>query len=720
MDTIQVLLYFVIGSCVVTLLTVLRTPGGPRGPYLALLVADIVLASALLTRDMLSSPLVWVAVAAYALLVPVPALLLVGSRRAAMSERLALAARLAAVRELLMPGARTRFEREQLEALARVRAGKGEDAIKALREAAAKAPDPMVRRLLGEQLVSLLVFDRRFDDALAEYDGIGGERVNPPLSPPVTAQLVRAAVETGELERAGDLLARLEQGPFAATVQAQPLLAQARMFFLAGLGRIDDVIAITTAAPPTEGAAPLADLPAVARAYWIGLAAARSGRREEALSSLGRAVELSKADRGGTALAQRRLSEVEDGSGLGPVVVPAELAQLADRIGAAARAARLPKALAGSKRPWVTLALIAMSTAAFVALEIAGGSANLENLMRAGANVPTLVSAGEWWRLPSSMFLHIGGWHIVLNMYSLWVMGRLIEERMGALRYFAVYMMAGLGGALASYINLSRRDGFGLSVGASGAIFGLLGGAIAVFWRDRTLPERVRKNVVRTLWFLAGLNVVLGMSMKQIDQAAHVGGFLTGALFGLVLAPGLRGGLARASRVMAVALALAGVGAIGWAGVNVVGSVRGEGLMTMDWGQVSFEVPRSWQVVSSSGAEALVDPDTNTALVLDRVGAATAPSASALADQLVTEVTVAPSYKSTTVSQRLVPTGDDWAQREFIVSEGSGPRRELVVVRRLGNGDYVVARVRIQREQLGNQAGVLRALLGSLRQAPPR
>jgi len=154
-------------------------------------------------------------------------------------------------------------------------------------------------------------------------------------------------------------------------------------------------------------------------------------------------------------------------------------------------------------------------------------------LVRLGAMVPALVWAGEWWRLLTAMFLHGGVLHIALNGWALYQLGGLFEAWMGSARMAVTYFVSGLAGSLASLFFL-RGD---LSVGASGAIFGVLGALVGVLLRRRGRLSPQAKALLTQLLTWAGINVFLGFSTPNIDNAAHLGGAAAGLLLGVLLRP---------------------------------------------------------------------------------------------------------------------------------------------------------------------------------------
>jgi rhomboid protease GluP len=153
-------------------------------------------------------------------------------------------------------------------------------------------------------------------------------------------------------------------------------------------------------------------------------------------------------------------------------------------------------------------------------------------VLQRGALVPALIAQGEVWRLVSSMFLHSGFAHLALNMLSLYFLGSFIEEAFGRGRFLALYLLSGLSGGLA-YLYFGAFNG--AAVGASGAIFGLLGGVLGYSLRRGTFSWQ--NPLIRQLLILLALNLYLGFSIANISNTAHIGGLLGGIAFGWLVAP---------------------------------------------------------------------------------------------------------------------------------------------------------------------------------------
>jgi rhomboid protease GluP len=153
-------------------------------------------------------------------------------------------------------------------------------------------------------------------------------------------------------------------------------------------------------------------------------------------------------------------------------------------------------------------------------------------VLNAGALIPALVAQGEAWRLLFSMFLHSGIVHLGFNMLSLYFLGAFVEQAFGRGRFLALYLLSGISGGLA-YLYFG---GFNVpAVGASGAIFGLLGGVLGYALRRGTFSWQ--NPLIRQLLILLALNLYLGFSIAKVSNTAHLGGLAGGFVFGWLVAP---------------------------------------------------------------------------------------------------------------------------------------------------------------------------------------
>jgi rhomboid protease GluP len=179
----------------------------------------------------------------------------------------------------------------------------------------------------------------------------------------------------------------------------------------------------------------------------------------------------------------------------------------------------------------VTILLLAAIAAAFGLEMMRGATDDARALVALGANYPPAVlQQGQWWRLVTSMFLHGGFLHLFFNGWALVQLGGLFERWIGSGRLVFTYFATGICGSLASVLFTNN-----VSVGASGAIFGLLGALIAFLLRRRNRLAAGGKSILSQLVFWAGLNLILGASMPMIDNFAHIGGLVAGFVVGLLL-----------------------------------------------------------------------------------------------------------------------------------------------------------------------------------------
>jgi rhomboid protease GluP len=185
-----------------------------------------------------------------------------------------------------------------------------------------------------------------------------------------------------------------------------------------------------------------------------------------------------------------------------------------------------------------------------------------QDLVRWGANYGPYTVGGQWWRLLTCVFVHGSFLHIAFNMWCLWDLGALAESLYGHWTFAAVYLITGVAASLTSLL----WNPTVLSVGASGAIFGIAGAMIASFYLGEfSLPRAALTGTLRSLLVFAGYNLFFGAVMARTDNAAHVGGLVMGLILGALIArvaPGQDDILRR------VAVLLAGV-------LLVVGGVMG-------------------------------------------------------------------------------------------------------------------------------------------------
>ena len=177
--------------------------------------------------------------------------------------------------------------------------------------------------------------------------------------------------------------------------------------------------------------------------------------------------------------------------------------------------------------PIVTYVLIGLNILVYVAMFIAQRVLDLsqtEVLVLFGAKVNVLISLGQYWRLFTCMFIHIGFLHLLCNCWAIYVFGRTAEMLFGRVKTIIIYLIAGLAGSVASFVFSNA-----IGAGASGAIFGIVGSFFYMWFKNREIFKRVFGP---TLLIVLGINFFIGVTQQGVDLWAH----LVGLLFGLLSA----------------------------------------------------------------------------------------------------------------------------------------------------------------------------------------
>lgn len=177
----------------------------------------------------------------------------------------------------------------------------------------------------------------------------------------------------------------------------------------------------------------------------------------------------------------------------------------------------------------VTYTLIGLNILAFAIMAINGVGIfepEVRHLVEWGANVRLLTESGDWWRLGSAMFMHIGIIHLLLNMYALYSIGVQLEPAMGRWKFLAAYVSTGI---LASLTSIWWHENTA-SAGASGAIFGMYGVFLALL-TTKFFDKNAQKALLSSIGIFVAYNLIYGMK-AGIDNAAHIGGLISGLVFG--------------------------------------------------------------------------------------------------------------------------------------------------------------------------------------------
>ncbi|MBA3819750.1 MAG: rhomboid family intramembrane serine protease, partial [Deltaproteobacteria bacterium] len=395
------------------------------------------------------------------------------ARRLAGAERLGLARRLLDVAEMLAPGSGIAEEKAVLGAMQEIRDGRIEETVDALTAAKDRAPTE-ARHQIDERIALLYLAAYRWDEAIkhAEANLFGAlsasQSENNPSSlrvalgvaPPVWVELLGAYGRTGNLDQAARMLARLED-VCDGREDAAVWVHRGRLMFLALAGRAAAVQALVEPRRARH-------MSPAARTYWMAVAHEHGGDRAAASAAYTKARTRSRGrPRALIDQALERLAKIDSAS-------PIQLSPEASEVVARVEAAPLPPPIRIERaaQPWATWTITAVLVAVSGAITVfVGSTSDTGILVRAGAMVRGMIDGGEWWRLVSCVFVHVGVVHLAVNGIGMFFLGRVTEELFGTARTFALFGLCGIAGAVASYL----ASPAGVSAGASGAIFGMLG-----------------------------------------------------------------------------------------------------------------------------------------------------------------------------------------------------------------------------------------------------
>lgn len=267
---------------------------------------------------------------------------------------------------------------------------------------------------------------------------------------------------------------------------------------------------------------------------------------------------------------------------------------------------------------FVTPALVLINVGVFVAMIAAGVdvmSPSIEHLLDWGANYAPKTTGGEWWRLLTSNYLHIGIIHIAFNMWVLWDAGRIVERLLGNVGFIIMYVLSGVFG---SFTTVLWAPAFVVSAGASGAVFGVYGCLIGFLLLSRgSIPNKVLMHIGSSALAFVAYNVFYAFGEENIDMAAHIGGLVTGFLCGMTMRLPLASGLVNRRWV--------GNGIVGGIGAVVIALAIGNGLghvadvegALLQFGEVEERVLAKFNDTAEK-AQANELSDTQVSLILDQ------------------------------------------------------------------------------------------------------
>ena len=265
----------------------------------------------------------------------------------------------------------------------------------------------------------------------------------------------------------------------------------------------------------------------------------------------------------------------------------------------------------------VTPALVLINVGVFAAM-IAGGvdffSPSIEHLLSWGANYSPKTTGGEWWRLLTSNYLHIGIMHIAFNMWVLWDAGRLVERLVGNIGFIIMYVLSGVFGSFTSVL----LNPTVVSAGASGAVFGVYGCLLGFLLLSRgSIPKKVLTGIRSSALAFIAYNVFYAIGEEGIDMAAHIGGLVTGFLCGVIMRLPLASGFAGRRWVGNGIVAGIGAAVIAIAIATGLGHVADVEEALLQFGEVEERVLTKFNDTAEK-AQAGELSDTQILLILDQ------------------------------------------------------------------------------------------------------
>ncbi|MBT5894039.1 MAG: rhomboid family intramembrane serine protease [Chloroflexi bacterium] len=178
-----------------------------------------------------------------------------------------------------------------------------------------------------------------------------------------------------------------------------------------------------------------------------------------------------------------------------------------------------------------TSAIAAINIIFFLLVMVKGGP-NTQNLVDLGAKYGPYIADGQYFRLFMPMFLHVGFFHLLANMFGLIIFGSMVERTFGTRNFIVIYLTAGVMGNAVSFL-----AGPNPGAGASGAVFGILGSFGVYLLLNRRLLGQMGRQQLTSIGVIVGINVVMGLATPGIDNAAHFGGLISGGIVAMLISP---------------------------------------------------------------------------------------------------------------------------------------------------------------------------------------
>ena len=180
----------------------------------------------------------------------------------------------------------------------------------------------------------------------------------------------------------------------------------------------------------------------------------------------------------------------------------------------------------------ITISLIIINVVIYLILEFLGTTESASFMMQYGAVYPTYITEnGEYWRFFTATFLHFGLQHLLNNMVMLGAAGQILERALGKIKYLLLYILAGIGGCVLSYLQMMHSGEYAVAAGASGSIFGIIG---ALAWILILHKGNYETLTGKGMIMMIILSLYYGASSGDVDNWGHIGGFLMGFIISII------------------------------------------------------------------------------------------------------------------------------------------------------------------------------------------
>jgi membrane associated rhomboid family serine protease len=424
--------------------------------------------------------------------------------------------------------------RQYSSALRLVAGGHTEQALTMLDGLATQPMPPVINGIVHAWKLSSLVTLRQWERAVTFYESVYDWGA---LGQATQARLfaARALAETGQIERA---LRNLQVAALSPrTLGARQTQLWATRICVAALAgdteSVEELLQRREYASRSRGFARFA-------AYWRGRCALARGEFGDAARMLTRAFELtSPRNRLWRDAITQQLQCVEEGrSPTGPAAQTPAYAHGQELLRRAEQDTAPWRGLMSMGRPeLVTLALLLILAVVYLMGDVFLPGELQDKLLLWAGNSPDTLRDHEWWRLFTALFLHANLLHLAMNGAGLWIFGSAVEKTMGHWRVLAIFLVAGVLGNLASAFHAH----YDVAIGASGGIFGVIGAFVVSVWRLRSpMYFALRRRLLLVLALMVASDFTIGGLEPQVDNLAHVGGFVAGILIAILLYPSRR------------------------------------------------------------------------------------------------------------------------------------------------------------------------------------